>query len=82
MNHKEYRYIVSGNGNQAPYGINERIDSYPCTPQGLKKAKKLAMMWHNPATIKILTPMGVGIFTDINVWDIDHNRIKQTYNIG
>lgn len=80
--HKEFQYIVIANGFQAPYRIGERIESFACTFRGLEKAKKLAMKWTKPATIVIKTPIGRGYLNDDYVEDIDHDRIKQTYNIG
>lgn len=80
MNHREYRYIVIGNGNQAAYGIDERIDSFAFSAAGLKKAKKLAMKWYKPATIIIKTPIGTCCI-DSDIRDIDHDRVKQVYNI-
>jgi len=41
------RVRVISTGNQAPYGIDETIESYANTPAGLRKACKYAASWHD-----------------------------------
>lgn len=80
-NQKKYRYIVIGNGNQAAYGIDERIDSFAFSKAGLEKAIKLAKKWYKPATIAIETPIGT-CFIDCDISEIDHDRIKLIFGLN
>jgi hypothetical protein len=59
------RITVQGNGNQAPYGIGEVIESYANTPAGLKKAMRHAAYWYNPATVRDAT--GCKVIIDFDV---------------
>jgi hypothetical protein len=52
MKTEQKRITIKGNGNQAPYGIGEIIDSFADTAAGLKKAMRRAAYWYNPATIQ------------------------------
>ena len=41
------RIRVISTGHQAPYGIDEAIETYADTPAGLKKACKYAASWYD-----------------------------------
>jgi len=66
---KKDRIKIVGNGNQAPYGIGEIIDTYADTRAGLVKAMRAAVYWYNPATI--ILPSG-------NRIDIDYDIVRDS----
>jgi len=51
----EERIKVVSTGDQAPYGIDEVIETYPNTPAGLKKAIRYALKWWHPPPLVIST---------------------------
>ena len=51
------KIVVMGNGQQAPFGVGETIETFPATFAGLIKAIRRAHYWYKAATVVI--PNGV-----------------------